>query len=284
MPQKVQHDYHWAPAVGTWNVSREPSVGEISMDPQLENENVGTPTTVDENDPVEVELDAKLQPLLTQDAELAERHWELALNNRKTRRERRALRAERRQLHIKAGEILFEIKLHRARKGRDGEWAQYLRQTRPKPLSRTTADRWIKWYLDSKKQEQSQSESLHGQTSENAPQNEGGAFSGGDVESQPAPSDSQQPVAPDPPSANGAATFEDLQQVILLYKKSQATHLKAAVGFLVAKIGFETSHEAVFVTITEAAARLGFVYPAKEGEITNVSEGAIWNRNSHRRK
>jgi len=248
----------------------------ISTLPLAENENIECPPAVDEHDPVEVELDAKLEALLTQDEKLEAKHWVLVLNYKKTRRERRAMRAERRQLHIKEGEILFEIKLHRARKGRGGQWVAYLRQTNPKPLSRTTADRWIKWYLDSQKQEQSQPEPPHGQE-ENAPQNGSGAFSGGDAESQPTPSDPQQPVATDAPSGNGSSIFEDPRQIILLYKTSRAAHFIAAVGFLVAKMGFGTSHEAVFVIITEAAARLGFVYPAavaEEGETTNASKGA----------
>jgi len=245
------------------------------MDIQLhaENENIECLPAVDESDPVEVELDAKLEALRTQDIELEAKHWVLVLNYKKTRRERRAMRTERRQLHIKEGEILFEIKLHRARKGRGGQWVAYLRQTKPKPLSRTTADRWIKWYLDSQEQSQSEPPRGHG---ENAPQNESGAFSGGDAESTPVQSDPQQPIATDAPTVSGSTTFEDLQQVILLYRKSRAAHFKAAAEFLVGKNGSETIHEAIYVTVIEAAARAGFVYPkavAKEGAITNVSEG-----------
>ena len=231
--------------------------------------------TVDDDDATEVELVTRLEELLTKDGELSARYALLLRVHRKTRRERRAMRAELRRLHTKEGGILLEIKLYRARKGRGGEWAEFLRQTRPKPLSRTTADRWIQWYLDSKR-EQSQSEPPSAQALENAPQNESGAFFGGDAESQPASSDPQLSLATDPPSADGSATFEDLQQTSIVLKKSKMAHLKASAEFLVVKKGYETSHEAIYVELTEAAARVGFVYPAAvagEGETTNVSKG-----------
>lgn len=250
---------------------------EISMGPQLENANVGTPAPmmiVDESDRCQVELVTALDALLAKDAELSARYRALLVNHRTTRRERRKVRAELRQLHTEEGAILLEVKLHRARKGRGGGWTEFLRQRTPKQLSRTTADRWIKWYLDSKKQEQSQSETLPGQASENAPRDESGAFSGGDAESQPS-SAAQPPVATDQLAANGSTTFEDLQQVIVLLKKSKAAHFKAAAEYSVTKLGFVTSHEAIYVTFTEAIATRGFVYPtlADEGDTTNVSKG-----------
>jgi len=242
------------------------------MDSQLENETFATPppAVVDESDPVEAELVASLDALLAKDAELSATYGALLGNHRKTWRERRAMRAELRQLHAEEGEILLEVKLYRARKGRGGGWAEFLRQRKPKPLSRTTADRWISWFLDSKK-EQSQPDPA--KPSENAPQNENGAFSGGG-EPPPAASDAQQPDATDSPSANGSEAFEDVQQVVLVLKKSQAARFKAAAEFLVGKNGSETLHEAIYVTVIEAAARFGFVYTAaiaKEGE-TSVSK------------
>lgn len=273
--QDKDHDDEESSAGGTVTCGPEETCIPSSELPPAENENVGS-LLVHETDPIEVELVARLDTLLVKDAELSATYGTLLRNHRKTWRERRAMRAELRQLHTEEGAILHEVKLHRARKGRDGGWAEFLRQRKPKRLSRTTADRWIQWHLDSKKQEQSQSEPPAGQEPENAPQNESGAFSGGDADSQPASSDPHPPVATDPPSANGSETFEDVQQVILLLKKSQAAHFKAAAEFLVAKIGFGTSHEAIYVTFTEAAARLGFVYPtsvAEKGETTNVSKG-----------
>jgi hypothetical protein len=238
------------------------------MDAQLENETFATPppAVVDESDPVEADLVARLETLLVKDAGLSAAYGVLLRDHRKTRRERRAMRAELRQLHTEEGGILLEIKLHLARKGRGGEWADFLRGRKPKRLSRTTADRWIKWHLDSKKQEQSHSEPPHGQASENAPQNASGAFSCGSAQSQPAPSDPQQPVVTGPPSSNGSEAFEDVQQVILALKKTQAARFKAAAEFLVGKNGSETAHEAIYVTVIEAAARLGFVYLAAAAE------------------
>jgi hypothetical protein len=239
--------------------------GPIDSRTDADSATAESPAAIDESDPVEGELVVRLEMLLIRDAELSSVYGGLLLSYRKTRRERRAMRAELRQLHTEEGRVLLEIKAHLAKKGRSGQWAEFLRQTKPKPLSRTTADRWIKWNLDS--QEQSQSDPLHG-NGENAPQNESGAFSGGDAESQPVPSDPQQPIATDTPSANGSTSFEDVQQIVLLYRKSQAAHFIRAVAFLVAKMGFGTSHEAVFVTITEAASKLGFAYTAaiaKEG-------------------
>jgi len=185
--------------------------------------------TVDD-DATEVELVTRLQELLTKDVELSARYVLLLRNHRKTRRERRAMRAELRQLHTDEGGILLDIKLHLARKGRAGGWAEFLRQRKPKALSRTTADRWIQWSLDSQKR----SEPPGGQE-ENAPQNTSGAFSGGSAQSPPVSTDAQQPVVTDPPSANGSEAFDDVQQVVLALKKSQAVRFKAAAEFLVGK-------------------------------------------------
>ena len=230
--------------------------------------------TVDDDDATEVELVTRLEELLAKDVELSARYGVLLRNHRKTGRERRTIRAELRQLHTEEGAILLEVKLHRARKGRAGGWAEFLRQRNPKPLSRTTADRWIRWYLDSDKQQQTHAERPPEQLSENAPQNESGAFSGG--ESHSASTVLQPPVATHPPSTNGSTTFEDVQQVLLVLKKNQVARFKAAAEFLVDRIPCETSHEAVYVTVMEAAARLGFVYPAtvaEKGETSNVSKG-----------
>lgn len=255
--------------------SRQPGEACIpnSNFPHAENGSVES-SVLHDSDPTEVELVAKLDALLVKDVELSARYGVLLRSHRKTARERRTIRAELRQLHTEEGAILLEVKLHRARKGRGGGWAEFLRQRKPKRLSRTTADRWIKWYLDSKKQEQSQSEAPPGQASGNAPQDESGAFSGGDAESQPS-STAQPPVATDQLAANGFTTFEDLQQVIVLLKKSKAAHFKAAAEYAVTKLGFVTSHEAIYVTFTEAIATRGFVYPTlvEEGDTTNVSKG-----------
>jgi hypothetical protein len=211
-------------------------------------------------DPVEVKLVADLEMLLTVDVGLSDRYRVLLRNQRKTRRERKVLRAELRRLHTKEGGVLLQLKVYLAKKGRGGGWAEFLRQRKPKQLARSTADRWIQWHLDSKKQEQSQFETPPGQGSENAPQNESGAFSGGDAESQPS-SAAQPTVATDQLAASSSTTFEDLQQVIVLLKKSKAAHFKAAAEYAVAKLSFVTSHEAIYVTFTEAIATRGFVYP-----------------------
>jgi hypothetical protein len=240
--------------------------GPMDRRTHADNGNAESPTAVDESDPVGLELDAKLEALLAKDVELSARYEVLLRNDRKTRRERRAMRAELRRLHTEEGRVLLEIKSHLARKGRGGEWAEYLRQTKPKSLSRTTADRWIKWYLDS--QEQSQSEPPHAQE-ENAPQNGSGAFSCSGGPSPSPSSDPQQPVTTDPPSANGFDAFDDVQQVVLALKKSQAARFKAAAEFLVGKNGSETLHEAVYVTVIEAAANLGFVYSVTVAEGRN---------------
>ena len=233
--------------------------------------------TVDDDDATEVELVTRLEELLATDVELSARYRALLRDHRTTGRERRTLRAELRRLHTEEGAILLEVKLHRARKGRGGGWAEFLRQRKPKRMGRTTADRWIKWYLDSKEQRQSQSETAPGQAPENAPQNESGAFSCGNGPAPPPLSGAQTPVPAGAPPVNCSETFEDVQQVILLLKKSQAAHFRAAAEYLVAKNGYETLHQAIYVTLTEAAARVGFVYPttvAEEGETTSVSEGA----------
>ena len=176
------------------------------------------------------------------------------------------MRAELRRLHTEEGGILLQIKLHLARKGRAGGWAEFLRQRKPKPLSRTTADRWIHWYLDSDKQQQTHAERAPEQLSENAPQDESGAFSCTDAQSLQVPSDPEVPGSSDPPSASGSKAFEDLQQLVVLLRKSQAARFKASAEFLVGN-GSENHHEAIYVAVVEAAATLGFVYPANaEGE------------------
>jgi hypothetical protein len=265
--QSVQQDKHQA--------GEESSAsGAMDRRSHAENGNVESPSTVDESDPVEVELDAKLEALLTKDVELSAKYGTSLLNHRRTRRERRAMRAELRRLHTEEGGVLLEVKVHRARKGRGGQWEQYLRQTKPKPLSRTTADRWIGWFLDS--QEQSKSAQPPGEAPENAPQNESGAFSCGDAQSPPASSDSQQPVATDSTIEDGSEAFEDLQELKIVFKKSKMARFKASTHFLVVKKGFETSHEAIYSTVDEAATRIGFVYPttvADQGETTDASKG-----------
>ena len=215
---------------------------------------------LDESDPIELQLVATLDVLLAKDVELSAAYREILTDRRKKWPEVRRMRAELRRLHTEEGALLLEIKLHRARKGRGGGWAEFLRQRQPKPLSRTTADRWIKWYLDSQKDEQS-SQPPPPQSSENAPQNKGGAFSG-DALPMPAPGDTEPSVAADPPVADGSNVFEDPQQVILLLKRGEATRFKAAAEFLADKIGSVTHHQAIYVTVVEAAAKLGFVYPA----------------------
>jgi hypothetical protein len=231
-----------------------------------ENGNVGS-LLVHESDPIEVELVARLEALLTKDVELSATYGVLLRNHRKTGRERRTIRAELRQLHTEEGAILLEVKLHRARKGRGGGWAEFLRQRKPKRLSRTTADRWIQWHLDSKKQEQSRPGPLPVQAPENAPQDESGTFSRGNVQAPPVCSDPQLPIAPVPSSANGTGAFEDLQQLVVVLKKSQAARFKASAEFLVGKNGSQNQHEAIYVAVVEAAATLGFVYQANvEGE------------------
>jgi hypothetical protein len=108
------------------------------------NENLDIPThavVVRETDSVEAGLVARLEALLTREVELSSAYRTLLLNYQKMGRDRRQIRAELRRLHTEEGAVLLEIKLHRARKGRGGEWAEFLRERKPKPLSRTTADR-----------------------------------------------------------------------------------------------------------------------------------------------
>jgi hypothetical protein len=226
-------------------------------------ENLGTSTLLDDGDPIELELVARLEGLLAKDVELSAAYEVLLRSCRPTGRERRRMRSELRLLHTEEGAILYEVKLHRTQRGRGGKWAQFLRERKPKAMSRSTADRWIRWYLNSKQQEQSPEPRLEPAPG-NAPQDESGAFSAG-VESQPDSSDLQQLVATDPP-ANDSEAFEDPKQIYLLLKKSQAARLKAAAGFLAAKLGSSTWHEAIYLTVSEAAARMGFVYAATATE------------------
>src|SRR5437879_3057139 len=110
----------------------QPSAGPIDRRTHAGNGNAESSTATDKSDLVGLELEAKLEALLAQDVELSARYWVLMGNYRKTRRERRAMRAALRQLHTEEGKVLLEIKSHLARKGRAGEWAEFLRGRKPK--------------------------------------------------------------------------------------------------------------------------------------------------------
>jgi hypothetical protein len=209
-------------------------------------------------DPVEARLVADLETLLTVDVGLSDRYRVLLRNHRKTRRERKILRAELRRLHTQEGGVLLQLKVYLAKKGRGGGWAEFLRQRKPKQLARTTADRWIKWYLDSR-QLLSQVAAVAAEAPENAPRNESGAFSTVDDPQPPATNGAQSSAATDAQPGNGSDLFEDLQQVVLVLKRSQAAHLKAAADFLVGKNGSATRHEAVYLAVAAEAARFRFV-------------------------
>jgi hypothetical protein len=234
--QDKDHDGEESPAGGGIDTCGLGEARIPSSKLPVENENGGSPL-VNESDAIEVELVAKLEALLTKDVEVSAKYVVLLRNHKETARQRRMLRADLRELHIKEGEILLQVKLHLARKGRAGGWAEFLRQRKPKSLSRTTADRWIKWYLDSTKQEKS-SPASSGEASENAPQNESGAFSGDSAQSPSdshdteahasQPSDQQPPDATDSPSGRGPEGFEDIQQVILVLRKRQVPNFWSA--------------------------------------------------------
>jgi hypothetical protein len=268
------------PTPGLHNIA---GAGQISSLPEqhdtcdnAEDKDAGFDTIVDESDPVEVDLVAQLEALLAKDVEVTAAYKVLLSKYRETARERHTLRTELRLLHTEQGGILLVIKVHRARKGRGGAWAEFLRQRKPKALSRTTADRWIAWYLASLKPVQVPTPPAHGE-SENAPKDESGAFSAETDQSAATSRNSEQrdTQSADEPPSRGCKPFEDVQQLVLVLKRSQAARLKAAAEFLIGRNGSETSHEAIYLTVVAVAASLGFEYPVggtEQAERSDVSE------------
>jgi hypothetical protein len=88
----------------------------------------------------------------------------------------------------------------------------------------------------------------------------------------PASGDTE-PFVATPPPADGSKVFEDPQQVILVLEKSQAARFKAAAGFLASKNGSVTYHQAIYMTVVEAAEQLGFVHPATVTKEGNIDHG-----------
>jgi hypothetical protein len=86
--------------------------------------------------------------------------------------------------------------------------------------------------------------------------------------------DSAPPVAPT--GSDGSAAFEDAQQIVLVFKKSEVERFKAAAVYLVGKNGSQNQHQAVYMAVMEAATARGFEYPT-----TMLGEASYGTEESH---